>query len=257
MIKLNGHIVTPTIFPDKTSQVWKVPTEYFHAPDNVITWEFENEAELLHVAQLKSLVYRVTGFWNVVLELPYLPYARQDKEYSNMATFALRTFAELLNSLGFHTVKVFDAHNPHLSQELILNLEIETPDVAPILKELNAALAYPDKGAAKRYGNIKRSTIVFDKVREPLTGEITGLTTVEGLVARIPYLIQDDLCDGGRTFIEVAKKLYELGATEVHLYVSHGIFSKGLEPLREAGIRRIFTHKGEVLNETFSSSKSR
>jgi hypothetical protein len=31
----------------------------------------------------------------------------------------------------------------------------------------------------------------------------------------------------------------------VHLYVTHGIFSRGLAPLRESGIKRIFTHKGE------------
>jgi len=36
------------------------------------------------------------------------------------------------------------------------------------------------------------------------------------------------------------------GAKDVALYVSHGIFSKGLEPLREGGIKRIFTKDGEV-----------
>ena len=59
-------------------------------------------------------------------------------------------------------------------------------------------------------------------------------------------LIVDDLCDGGMTFIKSAERLYELEAKEVHLYVSHGIFSKGLKPLTDSGIKRIFTKDGEV-----------
>lgn len=246
MIKLNGHLVTPTIFPDKTSQVWKLPENYFHVPDNVITWEFENEAEFMHVAQLKDLLYYKCGHGVVVLKLPYLPYARQDKIGSNSTTFALHTFALLLNSLEFAEVQVFDPHNIDSSNELIANLVWKMPDVDPLLKKLKAKPVYPDNGAALRYGTV-RSSVVFDKDRVPSTGVIRGIKLARGKIEPRAYLIVDDICDGGRTFIEVAKKLYAAGATTVHLYVSHGIFSRGLEPLREAGIKRIFTHKGEVL----------
>lgn len=246
MIALNGHKITPTIFPDKTSQVWKISGDSLYDNYNIITWEFENEAEFLHVAQLKDLVSKMKDSVPIHLNMPYLPYARQDKDISNNSTFALHTFASLLNSLNFASVEVVDPHNLELSKILINNLEVDTPedDIRNLLRELKALPVYPDKGAASRYGAMSHD-VVCDKIREPLTGAIIGLT-VNGLVARVPYLIVDDICDGGKTFIEVAKKLYEAGATEVHLYVSHGIFSKGLQVLRDAGIKRIFTHKGEV-----------
>jgi ribose-phosphate pyrophosphokinase len=42
----------------------------------------------------------------------------------------------------------------------------------------------------------------------------------------------DDLCDGGGTFIGIAQELRKAGITQpLYLYVSHGIFSKGLEVL--------------------------
>jgi ribose-phosphate pyrophosphokinase len=41
------------------------------------------------------------------------------------------------------------------------------------------------------------------------------------------YVIADDICDGGRTFIELAKELRGMGAQIVHLYVTHGFFTKG------------------------------
>lgn len=244
MIKLNGHLITPTIFPDKTSQVWKLPEDWFLAGlhFNTITWEFENEAEFMHVAQLQTLLQRFS--MGTTLELPYLPYARQDKDISNVATFSLHTFATLLNSLRFAEVKTFDPHNAELSKKLINNLSITMPNYQHILWQLQAYPVFPDKGAALRYG-AKLVDVVCDKIREPLTGAITGIS-ISGTIINGSYLIIDDICDGGRTFIEVAKKLYEAGAKEVHLYVSHGIFSKGLDVLHDAGIKRIFTRNGEV-----------
>jgi phosphoribosylpyrophosphate synthetase len=60
-------------------------------------------------------------------------------------------------------------------------------------------------------------------------------------------LIVDDICDGGKTFELLAKDLYNAGAEEVNLFVTHGLFSKGLIPLKLAGIKRIFTNKGQAI----------
>ena len=46
-------------------------------------------------------------------------------------------------------------------------------------------------------------------------------------------MIVDDTCDGGRTFIELAKVLRARNAGKIELYVTHGIFSKGLKELSE------------------------
>jgi len=60
----------------------------------------------------------------------------------------------------------------------------------------------------------------------------------------------DDICDGGRTFIESAGLLREAyPEADIHLYVSHGIFSKGTDVLFDAGIKTIHTIKGEVKRE--------
>jgi ribose-phosphate pyrophosphokinase len=42
------------------------------------------------------------------------------------------------------------------------------------------------------------------------------------------FLIVDDICDGGRTFTELAKVLKKWTDMPVDLYVTHGIFSKGM-----------------------------
>jgi ribose-phosphate pyrophosphokinase len=43
-------------------------------------------------------------------------------------------------------------------------------------------------------------------------------------------LIVDDICDGGATFIGIADAIHEKDPdADVRLYVTHGIFSKGID----------------------------
>jgi ribose-phosphate pyrophosphokinase len=46
-------------------------------------------------------------------------------------------------------------------------------------------------------------------------------------------IILDDICDGGQTFVELAKHLKAQGAKAIYLYITHGIFSKGLSVLKQ------------------------
>ena len=86
MINVNGIILNITTFSDKTTQVWKLTNlkNSLH-----VVWDFENESEIIHLAQLKDLA-DASGIDFSTLLISYLPYARQDKEVSNETTFALR-----------------------------------------------------------------------------------------------------------------------------------------------------------------------
>jgi ribose-phosphate pyrophosphokinase len=89
----------------------------------------------------------------------------------------------------------------------------------------------------------------MDKIRDQETGGITSLrmNTSGGCnhyIKNKNILIVDDICDGGRTFIECAKILHLHEVNSVSLYVTHGIFSKGLAPLEDAGITEIYTKDG-------------
>jgi ribose-phosphate pyrophosphokinase len=72
--------------------------------------------------------------------------------------------------------------------------------------------------------------IQAEKIRDPNTGAITSTkVNIEKHVGDKNFLIMDDICDGGRTFIELAKVLRPLTTGKIMLYVTHGIFSAGLE----------------------------
>lgn len=239
MIKLNGTVITPTIFPDKTSQVWKLPEGLLVTLFDRIEWHFESEQEIVHLLQLTELCNEQRHIY-----ISYLPYARQDKPVSNSSTFALTTLIKMLQVGSFTSITVLDPHN---EKALPSDWIIDRPDkrIQTIVDAFHLQVCYPDKGAAARYKLISDEVIIADKIRNQLTGEIEGVELDTKYVSRT-ILIVDDICDGGRTFTEVAKLLYAGGASQVFLYVTHGIFSKGIEVLKDAGINRIFTYKGEI-----------
>lgn len=251
MIYLNDLLITPTLFPDNTSQVWKLPTDLLivNQSNASVKWTFDHEGEFLQLAQLKTLLDKYIE--DVSLELTYLPYGRQDKKVSNDSTFALTTFARLLNTLNFQRIVINDPHSS-VATDLIKNSIAVFPmhEIDETMKLLQADyVCYPDAGALEKYASIYRWTYSFgEKVRDQTTGNIISYHLEDQPFGK-NILIVDDICDGGATFKLLAKELLAAGATEVNLFVSHGIFSRGLKTLKESGIKRIFTPDGELVSE--------
>lgn len=240
--------LTPTVFPDKTTQIWKLKKTHHFAE---VLWEYESDAELIQVAQVCDL------FFVKKLIIPFFPYARQDKEINNENTFGLHTFLKLLSTVGTQKIETFDVHNAFpiqyaLKDRFVNILPYQMVEIAQDIKP--DAIFFPDKGAADRYGQMFKEMKTFhfnkvphlfgDKVRNQQTGEIIGYEVQETTANSV--LICDDLCDGGATFINAAKKLKEQGVKNISLYVSHGLFTKGTKVLFDNGIDHIYTKDGKV-----------
>ena len=81
MIKLNGYEIKQGHFPDNTTNIC-VPNEARCLYNNTILWKFESNEELLLLQFLVSHL-RDNGASNIKLQMPYIPYARQDKATEN------------------------------------------------------------------------------------------------------------------------------------------------------------------------------
>lgn len=242
MLTVNGHRLNPTIFPDKTSQVWKLPEWLFQHSSYWIDWRWDNESEVLQLIQLIHLITIRTGVEDIVLYVPYLPYARQDKEMKNDQTFALHSFGRILNALALKKVITVDVHNEFVAHECIRNLH----NIHPVLfhswylRENNLkydCIVFPDMGAFRRYPHLQeRPHVVFRKYRDLSTG-IVGGHELHGSDADAKsaksFLVVDDICDGGATFLSVAEAIKPLcpNLVQLDLMVTHGLFSKGYEEL--------------------------
>lgn len=217
---------------------------------------------LVAVDALKRLSNEATL---IELVIPYFPYARQDRVCVEGEALGAAVMANFINNLNFSKVTIWDAHSdvsPALLNKVVnveqINLLERCDELSQRLSTGELTLISPDAGASKKTLNIAEKfngepdVIQAQKVRNLKTGEIMK-TEILGDVEGKKVLIADDICDGGRTFIELAKVLRSKGAVEVSLFITHGIFSKGLEVF-EGLIDVIYTTDSFRAAEEFSTS---
>lgn len=179
------------------------------------------------------------------LTCPYLPYARQDRVCAPGEALSLRVMCDLINAQRYREVEVWDAHSDVALA--LLDRAHSVPQeafVSRISFGSEAQIIAPDAGAMKKIAAVSKVTglpyIRADKTRDAATGEITGTQLYAPMGGDWDALIVDDICDGGRTFIELAKVIRQHTKGSIVLYVTHGIFSRGLDVF-DGLIDRVYT----------------
>lgn len=215
----------------------------------VISAQLDSSIEIMRLLLITNALKRMHSN-DIELFMPYIPYARQDRVCQPGDAFSLEVFARLINSQGYSKVTVVDPHS-EVSHGLFKNLMVIQQDA--MVNYVNSRLSRidyivsPDMGAIRKakdwlykwnsYGNNNARIINASKVRNEV-GEIVSTEVSCGDITGANCLIVDDICDGGRTFSELAKVLRAKGAEKVYLYVTHGIFSKGIDAV---GVDKVFT----------------
>jgi ribose-phosphate pyrophosphokinase len=188
------------------------------------------------------------GVSQVVLHVPYFLGARSDRRFEEGTVHYLKeVICPIVNSLKFSAVAVLDPHSDVLEACLDNMVKIDNhllvkQALTLIDNKIDAreriCLVSPDAGAYKKIFDVAKKfdinkVITATKVRDLKTGKILH-TEVPVLDQHndIKYVIVDDICDGGRTFTEIAKAIKASRPTaKVYLVVTHGIFSGGFYEL--------------------------
>lgn len=168
--------------------------------------------------------------------LPYFPGARQDRS-DGRAPMTVELVAHLFDSAR-GSLHVFDPHSDQVkfwsSAKSWMPADMDMPDFQDIV-----GIIAPDEGAVDRAMAFRNrycadaKVILCTKHRDETTGYLSHYEMPElEKVGR--YLIVDDICDGGGTFnlLSTAFSLDPIGArSELTMFVSHGLFSKGLDAI--------------------------
>lgn len=223
MIVLNGRELEKKRFPDGTYLLHQEPCEEVR-----VEWIYEADEELF---QLYSAVrhLRENGAKTVILSLPFLPNARMDRVRGDGEVFTLKYFCELINSLHFDRVEVWDVHS-NVGSALLARVKNLEPKKAleRVLDSIGRdglAIYFPDEGAHKRYADLLPGLSVCygRKTRDWESGRILGLEIVKGGLslkgARV--LMVDDICSYGGTLYYSALALKKEGASEIYSYTTH------------------------------------
>jgi ribose-phosphate pyrophosphokinase len=209
---------------------------------------------------------------SVSLYVPYFLGARSDRRFqSGGVNYLKQVICPIINAQQFDCVMVLDPHSDVLEAcldrfEKISNSTVVKYALADIDNRDGAqnriCLISPDGGALKKIWDVAEqfkihNVVTAQKHRDIDTGKITH-TEVPALdhAADVKYVVVDDICDGGRTFIELAKAIRaQRPDAEIHLVVTHGIFSNGVSPLLDQ-FASIHTTNSVKDHELVDSAKS-
>lgn len=177
------------------------------------------------------------------LVMNYVPFARQDRRVNDGEAHALKVFAKIVNSLNFDKVTVADPHSDVVEAcfdnlNILHQWSIVDRFINSMHREFRPThIAAPDLGATKKAEKLCKvldvPLIQFTKKRDLKTGRIIAfesLTDLSTLSMNDHVLVVDDICDGGGTFIPIGDMI---NSARCSLFVTHGIFSKGIKPLSD------------------------
>ena len=223
------------------------------APSRVdVLWEFAHPNEIVELLLLEDAIRRAGHRLNM-LTIPYVPFARQDRVNLAGESLSIAVMARVINGLHATSVQITDPHSdvaPALIRRCHVVHQHEVFSSYFPIGFGSFHLVSPDAGALKKIYKLARlvdptGVIECGKHRDVATGEISGTTVPNVDVTNGHCIIVDDICDGGRTFVELAKVLHQRGAGKITLMVTHGFFTKGLQVF-DGLIDEIYTRKGRV-----------
>jgi ribose-phosphate pyrophosphokinase len=217
-------------------------TDFSQVDKVVITNRFADGNDIMEALIAKDALQR-RGVTDIELIIPYIPYARQDRECADGESFTLKVFTNIINSANFSRVRVLDAHSDVAPALLNNCVNIPNHDYVKLayhfIGEKDVVLVSPDSGANKKCNKLFETVKVFtdlvkcDKVRNVHNGNLKGFEVFTNDLEGRTCMIVDDICDGGRTFVGIAEELKKKNAGDLYLFVTHGIFSYGTEELKK------------------------
>lgn len=177
------------------------------------------------------------------LVIPCIPGARQDRiKWEGDMLFTIKYVAKAINDQQFDKVTTVDPHSM-ATTALIDRLYVVPQSVVYMKFFLSLSQRHwdgiiaPDRGAV---GRAEQASALFHapvhfgvKHRDPETNKLSGFS-VDGLTPFGHYLVVDDLCDAGGTFLGLRGAAFAKYGVTMDLFVTHGLFTKGTEKLAAA-----------------------
>jgi len=233
-----AHIVTPDAW-DPNDYTLHIADVRGHDPQ-----------DLFMLAMWEEMLYTVSDDsnnpCNSAVLMPYLPGARADRGNPVGA----KVYANFLNGLFLGQIVTLDPHSPVMQGyicntdkvgaggnnltvfpfERIIKNEIQDASSGSKPQPYVGVIA-PDRGAVDRAARAARVMGVpvyrAEKTRNFETGRLSGFHMVDSLPESGNFLLIDDICDGGRTFVGLADVIYESNPNvSLDLWVTHGVFPK-------------------------------
>jgi len=206
------------------------------------------DTNLLQALSIISQVRKISSRTFAII--PYMGYARQDKQFLSGEVITMSVVAKMLQSAGAKKVIVVDIHsNTALNHFNIPTENVSAiPELANYFKKLNLKnplVVSPDVGGSSRSKKfaslLKTDFIVLKKHRDRKTGRVS-IQTAKVDVQGKDLILVDDIISTGGSIIKAAQFLKKQKCKRVFVACTHGLLVEGAEKkIRKAGVSRIIS----------------
>ena len=194
---------------------------------------------------------------NITAVIPYFGYARQDRKVVPRTSISAKLVSNLITKAGADRIVTLDLHSGQIQG--IFDIPVDNLFATPIfarhikkkINSKNLICVAPDVGGtarARALGKMLNVGLAIVDKRRPSPGK-SEVMNVIGNVNNKTCIIVDDIIDSGGTIVNAAKILKQKGASDVHVYVTHGVLSgNAVDKIKSSKIKNL------VITDTINNS---
>ncbi|RLG78039.1 MAG: ribose-phosphate pyrophosphokinase [Thermoprotei archaeon] len=242
------------IFPDGEQYLRVEPHLFENESSIIIVQSMYPEQDRKWIELLLALEVVCSHFnGKVLVVIPYLAYARQDRRFLPGEALSLKSLLKSLCTWCIDGIITVDAHKPEIVKEYLEEQGVEYINILPfsymatkggVRDEIDFVLS-PDKGALPRAKElattISRPYGYLEKHRDRVTGDIV----VEEKYLEVrgkTVVIVDDIISTGGTLARAVELIKKLGALRVIAIVTHSLLvGNAEEKFRNAHLDMLLT----------------
>ena len=205
-----------------------------------------------NLIQALSLISKAKEYsTEVIVVVPYLGYARQDREFLPGEIATMKVLGQLFKGAGASKIIVVDIHSKIGLKHFKIKSEnlSAIPDLARYFQKINLKnplVVSPDQGGkerakefADRFGS---DFIALKKQRDRKTGKVQIKTGGLDEVIGRDLILVDDMISTGGSIIKATEFLKKQKCNRVFVTCTHALLMNGAEKkIRKAGVTRIIS----------------
>ncbi len=205
-----------------------------------------------NLLQALSLISKAKKYsQDVIAVVPYLGYARQDREFLSGEIITIETISELFKAAGAKKIIVVDVHS-------VLGLglfKIKTLNISAVselvnyfkkIKLVNPLVISPDLGGTERARKFAKllgtDFVALEKQRDRKTGEVKIKSSNMDQISNRDLIIVDDMISTGGSIIKATQFLKKQKCKRVFVACTHALMINDAEKrIMRAGVTKIIS----------------
>ena len=207
------------------------------------------DTNLIHLFSMISKAKENSN--EVIAVIPYLGYARQDREFLPGEIVTMKVLGSLFKGLGLSKIIVIDIHSKIGLKQFKIKSENLTaiPDLVKYFKKIkmeDPLIVSPDQGGKERAEKFAKEAdldfIALQKFRDRKTGKVRikngDLDNVEGR----DLILVDDMISTGGSIVKATEFLKKQKCKRVFVACTHALLINNAEKkIKNAGVTKIIS----------------